>query len=306
MRIGEDWRVAYEYDYLGRVAAIVTPAGTTRTSYDTAAGRITQQLPNGASTIREFNSDGSLASVLDVSRDNVVLRRLHYRYRPDGLLASVREQRASSERETTYTYDIVQRLSSVMDSQDGRIDYAYDPYGNRTAYRRGAVQHAHTHDWLGRLLTSDGVTVTHDASGNVEAGAGGGYKYEYDDLQRLVRIKRSETGDSIKYRYDAEGRLSERLAGGRISRFFFDPYAESWQPLVVVDNDRATYFVWQNDTLVATVTDGKATYYVHDHLASVRGSFAGDTGLRSIDYDPFGSPRDAVGGEPVAVASLAV
>lgn len=301
IRIGSDWQTRLRYDYLGRLAEIETPAGIVEYQYDTASGRTIRTLPNGVRTVRQFNPDATLASLTDVGKDGATLRQSSYTYRADKLIKSLTESTPDERRQIELEYDLVHRLTGVQDSGGDRVNYAYDAFGNRTSRRAAHTSDTWTYDWSGQLDSQNGESAVHDRSGNV-IGLPGGPDFEYGPMQELQGGQNGTGVPKISYRYDGDGNLIERTAGDRTTQIVLDPFSDYWRPLAIVNDNRVTYFVWDSETLIASMTDDTVTYYLHDHLSSVRAT-ADSSGkiTERVDYSPFGQPRQPTGGADLTI-----
>ena len=72
-----------------------------------------------------------------------------------------------------------------------------------------------------------------------------------------------------------------------------DPLSDDWHPLAAIAPGQHTYYVWDGEVLVASVDSHGPTFYLHDHLGSIR--MALDSAARpvaSMRYDPFGRPLE--------------
>jgi len=294
-QVGDFFTLNYTYDFLGRLAALDTPAGRIGYDYATGQGTVIRTVPNGVKTMLRYEPNGELREIThgrfrqpnDTRYE--VLAEYRYHYRPDGLIAGIDERSGAGEFTKTYAYDTVGRLTGAERSDGQRHTYAYDTFGNRlqaTSARQPPQTGAH--DWAGRLLSLNGTPVTHDAAGNLTAltlnGAAQTYRYTADN--QLAGVG----DDQVSYRYDGEGRLIARTAGGAETRFIPDPLSPYWQPLVMDAKDGGrTLIVWDGATPLLQIRNGQPEYLLHDHLGSVR-LVADAKGVitQRFDYDPFG------------------
>src|SRR5262249_24886640 len=259
-------------------------------TYQTGRGNIVRTLPNGVRSIWRYHPSGRLDSITHVGRDKNLLAQFTYAYRPDGLVREVRERTAEGERTRAYEYDAVQRLVGVADSRGGKFSYRYDKFGNRTeASAPGAPAVGSDYDWAGRLLRHDGHDCAHDPAGNLTAyhrpGGQAEFAFTADNLLRSARAR----GREVQYRYDGEGNLVGRAAGGGETSFVPDPASDAWRPLLATGpGGKHTLYVWDGATPLAVISEGGASFFLHDHLGSVahQADPAGRL-ARSFDYDPF-------------------
>ncbi len=183
MDLGNGLAVRYTYDFLGRLAALETPAGKISYEYLAGQGQTIRTLPNGIRTVWEYQPNGNLKSIIHVGKDNYILAKSTYSYRADGLISSVKEWSSRGEKEIQYGYDKVQRLSTVKDSAGTTIQYRYDKMGNRLARLvNGQAQSTGTYNWAGQMVQLNGQAVIHDKSGNLTsyADSQGNRAFEYN------------------------------------------------------------------------------------------------------------------------------
>jgi RHS repeat-associated protein len=294
LSVGKGWTLGYAYDFLGRLARITTPRGDVTYEYLPGSGQVQRTLPNGIRTLWQYQPDGELQTLTHVSADRKILAEFTYAYRPDGLLRQVKEWSPQGEKAVTYAYDTVQRLTAVNDSRLGKTVFRYDPYGNRIeVVEPGARTVASVHDWAGRLVRHNSRECAHDAVGNLVKWVGKQGKsslaYTPDSLLASARTERG----MVQYRYDGEGNLVGRQVDKARTSYVPDPRAEVWRPLLTTEGTgQQTFYVWESDTSLAAVADGKVTFFLHDHLGGVRwvadqkGQVTG-----RLSYRAFGSPE---------------
>ena len=173
--------------------------------------------------------------------------------------------------------------------------YAYDPEGNRTSSHLSA---SYSHDTANRLRRDEDACYEYDENGNLItktaqvgfAGCIGGVtSYEWDVLNRLVRIDNPD-GSYSAYRYDAQGRRIEKDVNGALTRYVYDGDA------ILLEYDganslQARYSHGEEiDQPLAMTRGGDSYFYGVDHLGSVRlvTDAAGAVANR-YDYDAFGN-----------------
>jgi len=288
--LGAELAVEYQYDFLGRVAAMKTPAGEIKYEYQTGLGKVVRTLPNGVRTEWAYTPNGKLESITHVDAKDSVLARFNYTYRADGLIGQATEWSPAGERQFTCGYDSVQRLVSRTDSAGGNWQAEYDAMGNLTkAGFVGDVSWEARIDWAGRLTSVNGELCEHDASGNLIRVplAGALRQFEYDHDNRLQRVN----SDDVAYAYDGDGNLIARTAGGTRTTFFPDPLSEAWRPLLATTAEgKPRLYLWEGAIPLAMVEGGNATFFLHDHLGSVRCVVDQSGGVvERRDYAAFGA-----------------
>lgn len=298
--VNGEFSIGHVYDFLGRLEQIRTPVGVITYEYQTGQGKMVRRLPNGIWTVWETAPDGKLTSITHVDRVNHILMKIAYAYRPDGLVREIREWTPHGEKVVRYDYDVVQRLVSVSDSENGNTEYGYDDFGNRT-FRcvNGKQVESGACDWLGRLKMFNGRECIHDAAANLAAcpAPNGEHRFDFNALGFLEKAVTPQ--GEVKYRYDGHGRLIGRTFATSITRFVPHPLGDVWRPLLAKeDAGEKSFYVWEGNVPLAVIRDGKPHYLLHDHLGSVRFVVDEEGGLLGCpSYDPFGVPLAPMPGE---------
>ncbi|MCP4990625.1 MAG: RHS repeat protein [Colwellia sp.] len=298
LRLGSFYELKYSYDFLGRLESINTPAGIITYNYQTGQGLLVRTLPNGIQTRWEIKANGQLNKIthgiLVGGNKTQILVEYTYEYRADGLISSIGKYSTQEESKSSYMYDKVGRLIEATDTTGRQYHYVYDQVGNRLGTSHPKLSpHICSYDWAGRLLSVNGKTCTHDAAGNLTSIKIGDttMKYRHNPEGQL-----KDVNGKVSYRYDGNGRLISRKSGEAEINFIPDPFSDIWQPLVI-ENEKGsggkTLLVWDRNTPLIMIRNGKPEYMLHDHLGSIR-LIVDDQGkvMRHVDYDPFGVMQD--------------
>jgi RHS repeat-associated protein len=288
-RLGSTRSVEYTYDFLGRVEKLTTPAGVITYDFQTGTGKTIRTLPNGIRTLWDTQPNGQLTALTHVGADSYVIAKFTYSYRPDDLIEQVVEWSPLGEDVVWFEYDTSQRLIRTSSSRNGDSRFDYDALGSRTKETVGdGLPLECAYDWAGRLLSVNRTECAHDPAGNLASVRLGGAlrKFEFDHANSL----RSANDSEVRYEYDADGCLIARTLRGERTVFVPDPLATGWQPLLaLLPGGGQLVYVWENRTPLAVVDNAKATFFLHDHLGSVRclTDTSGKVTERR-DYAPFG------------------
>jgi RHS repeat-associated protein len=267
---GERGTTIYTYDLFGRLVGRTDPTGP--------------YLPSG-STI-EYEYDGGLVGAVQT---------------PGG--------------KTEYAYDEFGRLQGATHPDLGTTEYAYDSAGNlyQTKFPNGVVE-TRNYDESNRLVSlkaalTDAATGEElevissyeyklDSAGNrveVLEGSGRLVKYEYDDLNRLVKeaIFNGENGDrAITYAYDAAGnRLKKVDSAAGETTYTYDELDRLVRSSG--SDGTVTYAYDDNGNLIEKVAGDRSTAYewVNDgenRLVGVEVADAGGESQIQYRYDPNG------------------
>ncbi|ATE59821.1 RHS repeat-associated core domain-containing protein [Thauera sinica] len=233
---GHVWR--FQYDGVGRLAAIVAPNGATIAMARDAAGRLTERRwPDGAKSAFDWLPEGSLAAI-EHSAGGSALAQFAYAYDAWGNRTSATETLAGTSRNLAYGYDALDRLKTV--TTDGATEtHAFDLFGNRTSKTTGGV----TTDYLfdaAHQLTQVQVAGTpterlaYDDNGNVRkhcvGSPSGGtsdctgttvLSLAWNGLDQLIQAARTGLPTET-YGYDDAGRRITKTVGSSATHFAYD------------------------------------------------------------------------------------
>jgi RHS repeat-associated protein len=192
----------YEYDANGNQTKKTTPQGEVKTQVYDALNRVTQ------------------LTELDGSSSNNITRRISYSYDANSNITS----ETSSGNTISYTYDGINRVTSVTDSFGKTIAYGYDKVGNRTSltypgnktisYQFDAADRLENlTDWLNdttEYVRNDAGQVTETRLGNRTK-----VTYGYDTAGRLILLKNLKADGTIISSHDmtldGAGNITESL-----------------------------------------------------------------------------------------------
>ncbi|MBY9077096.1 hypothetical protein KIH86_04025 [Paenibacillus sp. HN-1] len=214
---------SFNYDVLGRLTGVDDAAGSsTHYSYD-ASGNLLDKT-NALGAVTSYKYDASNRVIESV---NPLLEKTHMSYDENGNLLQVvepdnnttdyaydaanqlkqtkygdgstvkyeydlagrRVKMTDSTGETRYTYDALNRPTSVIDPRGNNVRYEWTVTGQRS-----------------RVIYPDNTTVS----------------YSYDAMDRITQVTDTQN-QTTNYRYDANGRLIEKqLPNGGLSSYTYD------------------------------------------------------------------------------------
>ncbi len=242
--------VSFTYTPTGQRASFTDARGTTNFIYDMRDRLVSKTLPDGRSIAYTYDSTGNRIS----------------------MIATVGEASFA----TTYTYDSLNRLSTITDNQGGVTSQTYDQSSNlQSVTYANSVATAYTFDTLNRLVdltTLDrfgeviqSYAFTLATTGHREQIAefdGSELVYAYDDLYRLTedRVENdvSQLVYSQNFTYDAVGNrvnlFSEQDADVYSTASTYDSRS------LLLTEDSVSYSWDQNGNLISESGDDGATY----------------------------------------------
>jgi len=136
------------------------------------------------------------------------------------------------------------------------------------------------------MLLANGNPYQYDNSGNLVSTQQGKSQFVYNGGNKL------EKAINTIYEYDGDGLLISRNKNNQKTTFINNPLTDIWQPLAAISDDNSeTFYIWEGDNPVAAIENGEATFFLTDHLSSVRGLVDAKGKLtQQLDYSPFGVP----------------
>jgi YD repeat-containing protein len=115
-----------------------------------------------------------------------------------------------------YTYDALNRISSVVEPNVFTQTYGYDQYGNRriTSATGGVNNYNPTYD----LGSNRIIGLSYDAAGNITSDMLTGGTMTYDAENRLLT---ATAGGGASYTYDANGKRTRRMVSGQATWYVY-------------------------------------------------------------------------------------
>jgi RHS repeat-associated protein len=238
-----------------------------------------------------YDADSNVTNLLDRNGAGTMVANFTYTYDRDDRVTTVDNLGMT----TTYAYDADSETSRLA-----RIDYTYDPNGNRIGGNNVVGPD--------NQLLSDGTwDYTYDADGNLieKVGLAHGpdhgitWTYTYNNRNQMttaVGVQNGTTLASVTYVYDALGdRIEEDVTGSNLASQvtrFADDGQDVWADLD--GNDHLVVrrlFLDAVDSVTARITaSGTAAWYLGDRLGSVN-VLTDSTGtvIDRITYDGYGN-----------------
>ena len=247
--------VSYEYDVLDRIVRVI----------------------NGDSTFSN-NTYG----VWNLTTYDEKKNRIDYDFNSRGDIIKITEHNNGEEYFTTYDYDVLGNLISIVDNEGNVFNFSYDSLGRKV----GEIDPD-----LGEIIYS------YDLNGNLVSEnrshgglvSDGDYNYEYNSLGQLVNVSLVNGTLVEEYTYDGNG---DRIKSYNYltNTTIYTPFRE----FMVVVNSSGSYnftYVYEGNVLVARINPDDSKWFYHpDHLGSTT-LITGEGGnlVSDLSYYPYGS-----------------
>ncbi|MFH1147589.1 MAG: right-handed parallel beta-helix repeat-containing protein [Pseudomonadota bacterium] len=229
----------YAYDSPGRLMSKTDPLGsTTRSVYDGSGNRIKETDAEERTTTYDYNDNNRLVQVTDPAGNLI-----RFSYDDAGNLIELTDAEGKT---IAYDYDPDGRVRIITDGNGNRISMQYEdfadlsyPFNTGGSGRPASIvyptyEKRFTFDGRGREILAkeigdagveNSVESAYDLCGNVTGrtdSKGRTTHYEYDELNRLIRITRPENS-ATEYTYDdRDNVIAVRDSCGNVTRFEYD------------------------------------------------------------------------------------
>jgi RHS repeat-associated protein len=260
----------YTYDLVGKVLGVTDPTGTYGFSYDNM-GRLT-----GTTAEFAFLSSTTFTNAFTYDANS---NRTGYT--------------APDSSTNTYSYDTLNRLTTLANSWAGSFGFSYDALSRRTQMTRpNSVTTNYTYDNLSRLSsvlhqlsgsTIDGAAYTLDSAGNRTAKADElasvTSNYGYDAIYELTGATQGST-TTENYTYDPVGNRSSSLG--------VSSYTNNTSNQLTATSGASYTYDYNGNRTSQTISSNTTSYSwdYENRLASV--TLPGGSGTVTFKYDPFG------------------
>ncbi len=292
-------RTEYSYDSRGRLASLKDATGTelVRYAYDVAGRKLGKTLGNGVHTIYTYDNVGQVLELANLNPNSSVLSKFVYTYDSRGRRDTMTttygagDPRVSMSGIWQYIYDDTGQIIGWIAPDGRRVEYTYDPLGNRLNVRDNGVDTAYTVNNLNQYTKIGGTSFQYDADGNLikKIASGGTTTFDWSNDNSLVRITGTEgTWDNY---YDGVGNRVRTNATGVLKEYLIDPMglgnlvSESLK-----SNGNACWFIHGSGMIAKKITDQEIEYLTFDVMGNTSelSQTAGATN-RYLNL-PFGEP----------------
>jgi len=290
MAYPDGYALKYQYDGANRLIQISDANDVVIVSYEyDAAGRRTRRtLGNETYTTYEYDNLDRLTLLTNHAPDSTVQSQFGYTYNAAGIRTSM----TTLEGTHKYTYDDIYQLTAVEYPDSNRVEYSFDPVGNRISVSENGIVTNYTTNQLDQYTQVGSETLEYDLNGNLVRRVSNGQitTYQWDEDNRLIGVDKNEI--HIDYHYDHQGRLIAKTIDGQKTRYIWD----GLELIAEMDSSgnvikRYIYGPNINEVIVVSA-DGSSHWCQQDGLGSAVGTSGSDGDLIStINYDVYGKVR---------------
>jgi RHS repeat-associated protein len=216
--------VKYNYDDRGRLIQVFDQTGNTQYEYDDETNLVAKEkLPNGIVTEYTYDILPRITGVSHRKSDGILIAEYQFTYDGNNNCTSAKEKTPSELKNTTYSYDKLNRLIEATCSDNSFERYTYDGAGNCLIKTTQNDTINYEYDNYNRLMRAGDTYYYYDATGNLTKKVSRGKEVTlgYDDAGRLISYDDGE--NKVAFTYDGEGRRISKTVNGEKTSFINDP-----------------------------------------------------------------------------------
>lgn len=288
----------YHYDLSGRLKRLTdeNDLNIVVYTYDAVGRMALKTLGNGVYTTYDYDPAGQLLDLFNQKPDGSVLSRFQYTYDSRGRRDTMTTTYGADDPRTDlagtwhYDYDDTGQLIGWTAPWGRRVDYTYDPLGNRLNVRDDGIDTPYTVNNLNQYIQVSSTTYQYDADGNLtnKIAPDGTTTYEWSFENKLLEVATSS--GILQNGYDANGNRTRIVDGGTVKDYVIDPAGLGNVAAEYSPGDSTPLAVFHHGSgLLARWAGTEIEYYAFDALGS-SSELIGDTGTitDSYAYLPFG------------------
>jgi len=285
----ESGATAYVYDTLNRLQTLTPPSafttGSFGFSYDALSRRTQMTRPNAVATNYTYDTLSRLLTVLHQLSGSTI----------DGATYTVDNagnRKTKTDNRTgmasSFGYDAIYELNSVIQGTNTTESYTYDPVGNRLS---NLTSSGWTYNSSNQLGSRTGDSYTYDNNGNTLTSvvSAGTTTYSWDYENRLSSVTLPSSGGTVNFKYDPFGRRIYKSSSSATSVYVYDR-VNLIEETSASGAAVARYAQGLNiDAPLAMLRSSTTSYYQVDGLGSVT-SLSSTAGAlaQTYTYDSFG------------------
>jgi len=292
--------VNYDYDDALRLTKIHNGDQTIKYSYNSDLELAEKQFGGGVKTQYRYNDLGQISEINHFGA-NGLLDSYRYAYNDAGHKTSIEKMRNGVPEDSgffKYSYDKLNRISSIKKDNALLRSYEYDIFGNRTSIASGDSRTNCMYNALNQLVaSSDKKSYAYDRRGNLTHIYNDEKlinQYSYGAINRLEQAENHENNLSAIYKYTGLGNRVGHSTGviGKDPTMhvhdIFDPTSPYDNLITRRTPDSTQNFIWDTVLLSSSDERGLKNYMVDDLGSPIR------FGEDALAYDEFGVPLTPV------------
>ena len=238
-----------------------------------------------------YNKDQSVVSLMTAKKDGMLITQNTYAYDENGNQI----QKTEKGIKTTYAYDSLNQIKTVVYDEKVTELFDYDAVGNRVKRTLQGKEENYYYNNKNQLLQidkeNDTIFYKYDNQGNTleQTSSKGTTTYQYDIYNRTRQVT-TENGDIIKNKYDPLGFRYKKEVNGETHNYIFDGWsitAETNKYSELKSREVRGY------GLVKKEIDNKQYYYHQNEHGDITHLTNIDEEIEnSYQYDVFGNIRE--------------
>ena len=220
-------QTAYTFDDIGRIQTVIDD-GEKAVQYYYNDDSTLQKIcyGNGVTTEYSYNKDQSVVSLMTAKKDGMLITQNTYAYDENGNQI----QKTEKGIKTTYAYDSLNQIKTVVYDEKVTELFDYDAVGNRIKRTLQGKEENYYYNNKNQLLQidkeNDTIFYKYDNQGNTleQTSSKGTTTYQYDIYNRTRQVT-TENGDIIKNKYDPLGFRYKKEVNGETHNYIFDGWS---------------------------------------------------------------------------------
>ncbi len=285
-------QTAYTFDDVGRIQTVIDD-GEKAVQYYYNDDSTLQKIcyGNGITTEYSYDKDQSVVSLMTAKKDGTLITQNTYAYDENGNQI----QKTEKGIKTTYAYDNLNQIKTVVYDEKVTEQFDYDAVGNRIKRTLQGKEENYYYNNKNQLLQidkeNDTIFYKYDNQGNTleQTSSKGTTTYQYDIYNRTRQVT-TENGDTIKNKYDPLGFRYKKEVNGETHNYIFDGWSITAE---TNKNGELKSREIRGYGLVKKEINNKQYYYHQNEHGDITHLTNTDEEIEnSYQYDVFGNVRE--------------
>jgi len=285
-------QTAYTFDDVGRIQTVIDD-GEKAVQYYYNDDSTLQKIcyGNGITTEYSYNKDQSVVSLMTAKKDGTLITQNTYAYDENGNQI----QKTEKGIKTTYAYDSLNQIKTVVYDEKVTELFDYDAVGNRVKRTLQGKEENYYYNNKNQLLQidkeNDTIFYKYDNQGNTleQTSSKGTTTYQYDIYNRTRRVT-IENGDIIKNKYDPLGFRYKKEVNGETHNYIFDGWSITAE--TNKDGELKSREVRGYGLVKKEIDNNQYYYHQNEHGDITHLTNIDEEIENSYQYDVFGNIRE--------------